>query len=67
MGVSMANEIRIYPDAHHRERIARTFGCCPRVCNCCFEEHRAACENMSRLPTRLRQDRMLPAWKSESG
>lgn len=66
MGVSMANEIRIHPNAHHREAIERTFGC-PWVCNCCFEERRAAYENMSRLPTKFRQDRILPAWKSENG
>ena len=37
MGVSMAYEIRIYPNAAQREPAERTFGCCRWACSRCLE------------------------------
>ena len=66
MGVSMAYEIRIYPNAAQRSQIERTFGCCRWVYNRCLEERKAAYEKTGISPTRFQLDRMLPTWKAEN-
>ncbi len=65
MGVSMAYEIRIYPNAAQRELAERTFGCCRWVYNRCLETCKDAYEETGKSPTRWQLDKMLPGWKAE--
>lgn len=51
MGVSMAYEIRIYPNAAQRELAERTFGCCRWVYNRCLETRKAEYEKAGKSPS----------------
>ena len=66
MGVSMACEIRICPNAAQRELAERTFGCCRWACSRCLEARKAECERTGRPPSACQLDRMLPTWKAEN-
>ena len=66
MGVSMAYEVRIYPNDSQRSQIERTFGAVRWVYNRCLEERKAAYEKTGISPTRFQLDRMLPTWKAEN-
>ena len=66
MGVSMAYEVRIYPNDSQRSQIERTFGCCRWVYNRCLEERKTSYEKTGISPTRFQLDRMLPTWKAEN-
>ena len=66
MGVSMAYEVRIYPNDSQRSQIERTFGCCRWVYNKCLETRKASYEKAGKSPTRFQLDKMLPSWKAEN-
>ena len=66
MGVSMAYEVRICPNAAQREPAERTFGCCRWACSRCLEERKTSYEKTGISPTRFQLDRMLPTWKAEN-
>jgi putative transposase len=66
MGVPMAYEVRIYPNARQRSLIERTFGCCRWVYNKCLETRKASYEKAGKSPTRWQLDKMLPSWKAEN-
>ena len=63
MGVSMAYEIRIYPNAAQRELAERTFGCCRWVYNRCLETRKAEYEKTGRSPSVYQLQKLVTAWK----
>ena len=63
MGVSMAYEIRIYPNAAQRELIERTFGCCRWVYNRCLETRKAEYEKTGKSPSVYQLQKLVTAWK----
>jgi len=63
MGVSMAYEIRIYPNAAQRELAERTFGCCRWVYNRCLETRKAEYERTGKSPSVYQLQKLVTAWK----
>ena len=63
MGVSMAYEIRIYPNAAQRELIELTFGCARWVYNRCLETRKAEYERTGRSPSVYQLQKLVTAWK----
>ena len=63
MGVSMAYEIRIYPNAAQRELAERTFGCCRWACSRCLETRKAEYEKTGRSPSVYQLQKLVTAWK----
>ncbi|MEE8696315.1 MAG: RNA-guided endonuclease TnpB family protein, partial [Olsenella sp.] len=63
MGVSMAYEIRIYPNAAQRELAERTFGCCRWVYNRCLETRKAEYEKTGKSPSVYQLQKLVTAWK----
>ena len=63
MGVSMACEIRICPNAAQREPVERTFGCCRWACSRCLEARKAECERTGRSPSACELQKLVTAWK----
>lgn len=63
MGVSMAYEIRIYPNAAQRELAERTFGCCRWVYNRCLETRKAEYEKTGKSPSVHQLQKLVTTWK----